>query len=100
MDIGVLGIVVIAAIGVAWHRNSMRQSPQFAAFSTAFAAILFTVTGLAGFGLQKGIPLFSEARWSETVIWPQVWLGLAFLVVSVFCWHKAIKDTDRRLRRP
>jgi hypothetical protein len=62
MAIGVLGIVVLAAIGVAWHRNTIRQSPQFAAFSTTFAAILFTVTGLAGFGLQRGTPLFSEAR--------------------------------------
>ena len=99
MAIGVLGILIITVMVFAWHWGTPRQSPQFAAFSTTFAAALFIVTGMIGFGLQKGPALFSEARWSQSVIWPQVWLGLAFLTIAVFCWRKAIKDVDRRLRR-
>jgi len=28
-----------------------------------------------------------------------VWVGLACAVVAVFCWRRAIRDTDRRLGR-
>lgn len=100
MVIGILGTFLIVTAAVIWHeRLAPRRSPQFAAFSTTLATVLFIVTGLIGFGLQKGPALFSEARWSESVIWPQVWLGLAFLPAAAICWHRALKDADRRVGR-
>lgn len=100
MAIAVVGILIIVAAAFLWHRRIVpARSPQSLAFTTTFGALLFLISGLIGFGLQKGPALFSDARWSNTVIWPQVELGLAFLVASIFCWRRALKDADRRLRR-
>jgi hypothetical protein len=98
MAIGVLAVLVIVAAAVFWpNRGVMSQSPQAAAFTTTFAAVLFLGTGLIGFGLQKGPALLSAARWSGGVIWPQVLLGTAFMVAAVFCWRRAIRDAERRI---
>jgi hypothetical protein len=90
-------IVVVAIWGQRWL--VVRQSAQALAFSTTFAAALFLITGIIGFGLQKGPALLSPARWSEGVIWRQVVVGTAFLIAAVFCWRRAVKDAERRLQR-
>ena len=100
MAIAVVGILIIVAVGLVWHKGVVpSQSPQAAAFTTTFAAALFIITGSIGFGLQKGPALFSDTRWTGTVIWPQVYLGVAFLVAALFCWRNALKDAERRVRR-
>ena len=75
------------------------QSPLWYAFTTTAAAALFLISGSVGYTLRKGLPLFAAARWSDGVIWSQVGVGLAFVPVAVFCWRKAIRDTDRRSSR-
>jgi hypothetical protein len=95
MAVGIVGLLIIVVMAFFWHRNT--RNPQGAAFSTTFAAALFLITGLIGYGLQKGPALFAGSRWSNTIIWPQVWLGVAFLVAAVFCWRWALRDAERRL---
>jgi hypothetical protein len=96
-------IVVASLAAFQWWINRVRgpraQSPLWYAFTTTAAAAVFLLSGLIGFGLQKGPPLFSDARWVDAVIWPQVWVGLACAAVAVVCWRRAIRDTDRRLTR-
>jgi protein-S-isoprenylcysteine O-methyltransferase Ste14 len=101
MAIAAVGALIVLAAALFWHaRVAPRQSPQAIAFTTTFAAALFLITGSIGFGLQKGPALLSPARWSNSVIWPQVILGVAFLIAAVICWRRAIRDVDRRLGRP
>jgi hypothetical protein len=76
-----------------------RRSPQSVAFSTTLAAALFIISGSIGFGLQKGPALFSPVRWSDSVIWSQVALGIPFLIAAIFSWRRALRDADRRLGR-
>jgi len=96
---GLAGIAFIVAVAWVWHTRIAPANPQATAFGTTFAAALFIITGSIGFGLQKGPALFSEARWSDGVIWPQVGLGIAFSIAAVFAWRIAIKDANRRLAR-
>lgn len=105
MDGSVMPFVIVVASLTAfqWWINRVRgpraQSPLWFAFTTMAAAALFLISGSLGYTLQKGLPLFAAARWSDGVIWSQVGVGLAFVPVAVFCWRKAIRDTDRRLSR-
>jgi hypothetical protein len=100
MGVGVFGVLFVGVLVIAWHhRITPGRRPHAAAFSTTFAAALFLISGIIGFGLQKGPSLFSEARWSDGVIWPQVTLGIAFLVAAIFCWRRALKETDRLVGR-
>lgn len=94
-----VGILLIVALGWLATRIQLKQSPQAAAFSTTFFAALFIVSGVIGFGLQKGPALFSDARWAGSVIWPQLWLGLALVPVALVCWRRALRDANRRLGR-
>jgi len=41
------------------------QSPLWYAFNTTAAAALFLISGSLGYTLQKGLPLFAAARWSD-----------------------------------
>jgi peptidoglycan/LPS O-acetylase OafA/YrhL len=95
-------VIVVASLAAlqCWInrvRGPRAQSPQWYAFTTTVAAALFLISGSVGYKLQKGPPLVSDARWADGVIWPQVWVGLAWAVVAVFCWRRAMGDTERRL---
>jgi hypothetical protein len=100
MALAIVGLLIIVAAAFFWHtRMAPSQSPQGVAFTTTFAAALFLITGIIGYGLQRGPDLSAASRWSNSVIWPQVWLGLAFLIAAVFCWRRALRDAERRLTR-
>ena len=98
MAVAVAGILIVVAAAWLWGKWVARPpSPQALAFTTTFAAALLLIAGSIGFGLQKGPALFSDGRWTGGVIWPQVWLGVAFLVAAVVCWRRAIRDANRRI---
>jgi hypothetical protein len=100
MAVGLFVVLFVGVLVIAWHhRISFGGRPHAAAFSTTFGAALFLISGSIGFGLQKGPALFSEARWSDGVIWPQVYLGIAFSIAAIFCWRRALKETDRLVGR-
>ena len=97
-----IGLLTLLATGVAatlWHtRTPHSRSAQGWAFSTTLFGLVFVITGVIGFGLQKGPALLADSRWQDEIIWPQVWLGLILLVAAIFCWRWAIRDAERRLR--
>lgn len=100
MAVAFVGILIVVAAAWLWGKwVAHPQSPQALAFSTTLAAALFLITGSIGFGLQKGPAIFSDARWTGGVIWPQVNVGIAFLVAAVVCWRRALRDADRRIGR-
>ena len=78
-----------------WKKRTQRA--LWGAFSTTSASVFFLTSGCVGYGLQKGPAIFADSRWTGAVIWPQVWLGLALIPVAVWCWFRAVRETDRRL---
>ena len=95
-------VVVVAVLAtIAWlgpaRAKSRTQSALWGAFSTTSASALFLISGIVGYGLQKGPAIFADSRWTGAVIWPQVWFGLGLIPVAVFCWFRAMRETDRRL---
>ena len=96
----VLTLVAIVAAGM-WFQYRLSQgrawSPLWLAFSSTFAAALFLVSGSIGFRLNRQTTLLATSRWSDSVIWPEVGVGLVFAGLAVLFWCRAIRDTDRRL---
>jgi len=96
----VLTLVAIVAAGM-WFQYRLSQgrawSPLWLAFSSTFAAALFLVSGSIGFRLQT--TLLATSRWSDSVIWPEVGVGLVFAGLAVLFWRRAIRDTDRKLHQ-
>jgi hypothetical protein len=62
------------------------------AFSFTFGAALFLVSGLTGYRLDKREPFFADARWSDDVLWSQIWMGLPFACLAVYFWHKGLRE--------
>ena len=96
----VLTLVAIVAAGM-WFQHRLSQgrawSPLWLAFSNTFAAALFLVSGSIGFRLQT--TLLGTSRWSDSVIWPEVGVGLVFAGLALLFWRRAIRDTDRKLHQ-
>jgi hypothetical protein len=86
-------------VAMSTHFGDRYWNPLRLAFTLTFVCLLFLVSGAAGYRLQRGAPLFSETRWTGAVIWPQVNVGLVFLLGAAYCWREAIRETDRRLKR-
>ena len=71
-------VVVVAALAtISWlgqaRAKNRTQSALWGAFSTTSASALFLISGVVGYGLQKGPAIFADSRWT------------------------AIRKTDRRL---
>ena len=96
----VLTLVAIVAAGM-WFQYRLSQgrawSPLWLAFSNTFAAGLLLVSGSIGFRLQT--TSLATSRWSDSVIWPEVGVGLVFAGLAVLFWRRAIRDTDRKLHQ-
>ena len=95
-------VVIVAALAtIAWlglvRAKNRTQSALWGAFSRTSASALFLISGVVGYGLQKELAIFADSRWTGAVIWPQVWFGLGLIPVAVFCWFRAVRETDRRL---
>jgi ABC-type Fe3+ transport system permease subunit len=73
--------------GKAWGYTTLGY-----AFSTTFGAALFLASGLSGYRLDKRERFFADARWSHDYLWPQIWMGVVFACVAVYCWRKGLRD--------
>ena len=70
------------------RRAGRNTSPMTLAFSVTFVAALHVVSGLIGYRLNRGY----GHRWSESVVWWQVWVGLAAAALAVYLWRKGLRD--------
>lgn len=86
-----IGMVVFVAV-VVWVAPSLtyNRSPLHMAFTLTAAAIVFLLTGLLGYAIKRtaGLPYLQP---SHSVVWFQVWVGVAAVVLAAFFWRKALR---------
>jgi hypothetical protein len=102
------GLFMAVLVGWFWRTNywfgsspaarSMRR-PLPMAFSATAMSALFLVSGASGWRLSKQARFVAGTGWSESVIWWQVGVGLALLVLAVFLFRRGVRDMDRHLGR-
>jgi hypothetical protein len=72
-----------------------RRSPIFNALSLTAVAVLFLVSGVAGYTLDRHARFVAGTPWSPTVIWWQVALGAACAGAAAWFWHLGLRDLTR-----
>ena len=73
-------------------REEKRRSTRYGRmFSALFFGMLFVISGLAGFRLDKKVPLTSETRWADGPILSQTAMGLGMLALGVY-WSRRLDD--------
>jgi hypothetical protein len=75
-----------------WPR---RRSPIFTALSLTVVAVLFLVSGVAGYTLDRHARFVAGTPWSPTVIWSQVGVGAACAGAAAWFWHRGIGQLRR-----
>ena len=93
-------VLALLAFLAAWNLFLYKQSgrrawsPLWMAFSATFAAILFIGAGSAGYTLDRFIldRFVTGTAWSDSVIWWQVWVGLAVLPVAAYLWRRGLRS--------
>ena len=99
-------IVLLAGLVLAWHsfvdkRSGGRmRSPLWMAFTFTTAAILFLVAGAVGYKMRHGVPFMNRTAWTDSVIWPEIWTGLALALVAAFLWRRGLRSLRRTTREP
>jgi hypothetical protein len=78
-------------------RRMRRPLPM--AFSATAASMLFLVSGMAGWRLSKEARSVAGTAWSDSVVWWQVAVGLALLVLAAYLFRRGVRDIDQRLGR-
>jgi len=72
-----------------------RRTPIFNALSFTAASTLFVVSGLCGYTLSRHDRFVAGTPWSPTVIWWQVWMGLAIVPLAAWFWRAGLRDLHR-----
>lgn len=92
-----LPLLVPVAFLAAWawflhKRSGGRQwSPLWLAFTSTTVATLFFIAGTIGYRLDKRTRFFAGTAWSDTVIWWQIWVGIAAAFAAVYFWRKGLR---------
>ncbi len=93
--IAVLAIIAFVAAGT-WFQYKLSRgrmwTPLWLAFGTTASALLFLVAGAIGYNLSKHERFVSGTGWTGAVIWPQVGLGLAFLLAATYFWRRSLRS--------
>ena len=89
---------LLVAAAVAWHRLVNRQSrglmrsPLWMAFSLTTLAIVLIVASAIGYTLDRRARFFAGTEWNGSVIWSDVGLGVAMLLIAAFLFRKAARE--------
>ena len=75
-------------------------SPLWLAFSASAAAMLFGVTGLIGYTLNKHDRFVDGTAWAGRVIWSQVVAGIVAAIVAAYFWRKGTRQLRAQLILP
>jgi drug/metabolite transporter (DMT)-like permease len=93
----VIAVLTMVALVGSWYwfvhkkSNGRAWSPLWIAFSTTATAILFIVSGAIGYTLDKRTRSIAGS-WSDTVIWWEVWVGIASAVIAIYFWHRGLRS--------
>jgi hypothetical protein len=69
-----------------WTRNPWRY-----ALSLSFFGSLWIVLAFLGCKLRKSPWTFVACNWSDSPWWSEAGVGVAFLLISVYFWRKALQ---------
>jgi hypothetical protein len=93
-----LAMAALAALVVVWHtvtgwrRGRRAYRPLWLAFTSSAAALLFVGAGVLGYNLSRHSRFIAGTAWSDTVIWWEVWTGLAAGAMSVLFWRAGVRS--------
>lgn len=74
-----------------WLSKPMRRPVPLACSATAVAA-LFLGAGVSGRTLNRHDAFVAGTAWTGAIIWWQVGVGVALLVLAAWFWRRAIRS--------
>jgi hypothetical protein len=77
--------------------RKQRWSPIWGAFTSTTVAAVYLAAGLSGYQLNKRTRLLAAEAWTGSIIWWQVWAGLALIPVAYYFWRRGSREIDRRI---
>jgi hypothetical protein len=86
------------ALVMVWHYTAHRQSggrvykPLWLAFTSSAVALLFVGAGFLGYNLSRHSRFIAGTAWSDTVIWWEVWTGLAATALAALFWRAGLRS--------
>ncbi len=90
-------VLVIVALVVAWNVLVYKQSggrmwnPLWLAFSITAVAIVYVVTGVIGYTLDRHDRFVAHTPWAGHVIWSEIVVGVLAGLVAVHFWRKGLQ---------
>jgi hypothetical protein len=90
-------VSVLTAVLAAWawflHRRSKGRiwTSLWTAFSLGALSALFILSGILGYVLSRRARFLADTTRSDTVIWWQVWVGLALVPFAMFLWRRGLR---------
>ena len=97
----VLLIVLAALVWFQWKFGigyAIRRGPLWLAFSGTLAALLFPGAGVGGYNMSKHQRAVEGTAWRDGVIWWEIWIGAAVVVLAVAMLRRGIPAHGRRMR--
>ena len=80
-------------------REEKRRSNRYGRmFSALFFGMLFVVSGLAGYRLDKS-PMTSDTRWADGPILSHIAMGLGMLALGIY-WSRRLDDPRLNVASP
>lgn len=74
-----------------------RWSPIWGAFTATTVSAVYLIAGFSGYHLERRARFFSDAAWSDSIIWWEVGAGAALVPVAIYFWRKGAREIDQRL---
>lgn len=82
------------AINTGWGRR--RMNPVSMALTSTAVSALCVIAGFAGYILNRHERFVAGTAWAGSIVWSQVWAGIAIAVVAGFFWRAALREVTRR----
>jgi hypothetical protein len=99
--LAIQALAALLACVAAWHWVMYRRSrgrtwsPLWGAFTATAVAMLFLVAGTLGYRLRGGVPFTIAGAWSGTVVWSEIWVGVAVALIAIYLWRRGLRSLRR-----
>ena len=102
---GAAGLAVLALLVPWWwflykyqSSGGRRWNPFPVAITTTVAAGLFLVAGTVGYTLSRHDRMLDGTAWADGVIWWEVGVGLALLLLAASLWRSGLRSVASSAR--